>query len=127
LRDVMGVGAVRVFPDDTIEPSESVGAGVASWPMATARKKSARLDVRQWNGVSRALVRAVKSMNEWPVDAFFVDVETSRDGGWDKGHPRRFVESRRCGDEERFAEPVITYREFKLYESASKVSKTGCG
>ena len=72
-----------MFPNDTIEPSESVGRGRSVVPMATDEEIRSDLIGDSGTGVSRALVLAVKSLTEWPVDAFFVDVGDDREMvGW---------------------------------------------
>jgi len=91
---------VRVFPDDTIEPAKASDAGRSVVPMATDEEIRSDLIGDSGTGVSRALVLAVKSLTEWPVDAFFVDVGDDREMvGWIKGTLVGFVNAEGAGDE----------------------------
>ena len=68
--------------------------------MATDEEIRSDLIGDSGTGVSRALVLAVKSLTEWPVDAFFVDVGDDREMvGWIQGNLVGVVSAKGAGDE----------------------------
>jgi hypothetical protein len=74
-------------------------AGRSVARMATDEEIRSDLIGDSGTGVSRALVLAVKSLTEWPVDAFFVDVGDDREMvGWIQGNLVGVVSAEGAGD-----------------------------